>query len=250
MKYSIIHPYFNHTVALPLHLPFWERISKYLGDRRKELEIVLIDDHSPENGKIDISLIKTVSLPITVAHIDDNIIWNVTGARNLGAALAVGQHLIMPDFDYVVTPELIQTLDNTDMSDSSIMRFPLTQYNRNLRYGPYGKVTNSHCNSFVIHKVLFDKVGGYDEDFAGSWGSEDSYFIKHLCKVNGAKKIIMEIPGFFFVLGFQNQGEYTHGRFQQQVNYDLLARKLEEAPARNTTPILRFRHHIVYRNGY
>lgn len=234
---------------LATHLKLWKIVSNSLSINKQSLEIIIVDDHSSVGEEPNVELLKQIDLPITVVKIENDIIWNISGAKNLGASMARYSRLIMADFDFAITPELIVELNRVDLSDPNLMLFPLGQYNRNQKYGPFGKVNRGHCNSFVISKELFNRVGGYDEDFAGAWGSEDSYFL-HLCDVNGARKVEMTSPGFFFHIRDRSLKDITYYRYNMVRNQDLFKRKKNKAAIRNYGPTLRFKHRVIHTQGY
>jgi hypothetical protein len=56
----------------------------------------------------------------------------------------------------------------------------------------YQKYGNPHCNSFLMCKETFWKAGGYDEDFSGCWGNQDSMFHKVSCAPLGLTRVVLK----------------------------------------------------------
>lgn len=144
---TIIHPYYGQKNIVPFHkLDF------------PGVRMVFVDDGSPEALK-----------PLEWAdiyRIEEDIPWNQSGARNLGFHVSEGW-CIYSDIDHVVTKEVIQAIRNRDWDKSCIYWFGRTEN---------GKEIDPAYNCYFIHKEGFDKIGGYDEDFAGGYGFEDTLF--------------------------------------------------------------------------
>jgi hypothetical protein len=241
MIYSVIHPFYNHNETLKLHLPYWLRYFK------GETEIILVDDCSP-NG-LDTTHLDKLSCRVTVARVQKDIPWNVTGARNLGASLAIGKYLIMSDFDCCVHPGLIKTLRTRvqTMKYREVL-WPLLLMQEPTRRTKDGKLRQPHCNSFVMEKQFFNDIGGYDEDFAGGWGYEDSYFHQYQAAYHGATNTVMDAPGYFRYFRGHNHGEYARGRLNEQVNVTKFKDKISREDYKKPNgPTLRFNWDIVYK---
>lgn len=236
--FSVIHPYYNHTTTLPLHIELWNKLPR-------ETQIVVVDDHSPV--PIDLKRIRNeVQCHIKVVWVEDDVVWNDLGARNIGAAVADGDRLIMSDFDCAVTPELMKYLVKYNQPLDTIA-WPCIQFNPNAKYGEHGKIGKFHCNSFVIWKEFFNKIGGYDEDFSGGWGYGDTYFTDCLAPYAGAKKEFLKPPAYFRYFREHNFGEYTVGRPGEQRNAKMQKEKIrnkefEKGPGKT----LRCRYKVLF----
>jgi len=172
-SFSIIHPFYNNpkadfphnTEGLTRHLDNWFGIDQSI---RRRMEIIIVDDHSPE--PINVDMLKNKGFDISVYRILDDINWNVTGARNLGITKAKYDWLFLSDFDFSVT-------------NLTLSGFPEIYKGDNYTYWPelyYPSMRRKrwrcpHPNTFFIKKDVIKKAGMYDEDFAGHWGYEDSF---------------------------------------------------------------------------
>lgn len=238
MRFSIIHPYYNHTDTLPLHLELWKNLPS-------DLEIIIVDDHS--SAPIDLKLIeRNVKQKIKVIWVEDDVTWNDLGARNIGAAVAKGQRLIMSDFDCAVTSQLVQFLKEYDQP-KDVIAFPCLQFNSNNKYGDHGKIGKFHCNSFVIWNEMFKRLGGYDEDFCGGWGYGDIYFTDLMAPHFGLKKAILNPPAYFRYFRGHNFGEYSVGRPGEQRNARMFKEKKKNKQYLNGPgKTLRCRYSIIF----
>lgn len=142
--------------------------SKYSSNIKQKTHFIFVDDCSPT--KINIS---NKELNFTLARIHDDIEWNQAGARNLGVHLSKTPKLILTDLDHIFPEKILEELIKTRIP-KSIYRFKRIQDNKSIY---------RHINTFFCSKYVFYKTLGVDEDFAGHYGCEDTYFIelqKHL----------------------------------------------------------------------
>jgi hypothetical protein len=134
--------------------------------KEQGLKTVIIDDCSP----IPLKPIKGIDC----YRITDDIHWNVTGAKNLGFHVSDGW-IINSDIDHLVTKEVIDQLEAMDKDENTVYLLG--------REYPKGCAESDVWNVYLIHKSAYDKVGGFDEDFAGNYGYEDILFMD-MCRNN------------------------------------------------------------------
>jgi len=182
MKISVIHPFYKHNFALEKHIQNW---NSWEDKYKKSTEIIIVDDGSPES--IDLNLFKKANgLDIKVYRILKDIMWNVTGARNLGITQSTGDWLFPLDFDMSV---LNITLDGIyrENLDSNTTYWPRLWFPSKNK--PH-RMRRPHCNSFFIERETMFNSGLYDEDFAGRWGYEDIFF--HDISLGGVKRKVID----------------------------------------------------------
>lgn len=203
---SIIIPTYHRTLMLIEHLTHLKKeLEKY------NYEIIVINDAKDSS----------VVLPEDLAAITvvDNPKSGVASARNLGASLARYDWLLFLDddmkMDKVNYENYLEHLDSTDfnftvnldwkyssetneeLTQSSFGRFLLSiSYNtlagwNNLKEWPsIGLIEHNglaSCN-LLIHKSVFHKINGYDEQFSHA-GAEDFEFAQRILK-SGVKTYI------------------------------------------------------------
>lgn len=136
-------------------------------EARKGVKTVIIDDGYPEPlGKID---------SIDVYRINEDIQWNQAGAKNLGYHVLDGW-VFYSSMDNIMFYDNWKKLQLLTLNRDSIYFFP---------YMLEGRIIPRHENpydTFLIHADDFNKVGGFDEDFSGEWGYEDTLFYDICCK--------------------------------------------------------------------
>lgn len=172
--FTVIQPYYNHQITFKHQLRNWTKLTKRFGHR---VQYIVIDDGSP-----DFPIWKPdVDFDLRVFRIVDDIPWNTVGAANLGFHQAKYDWVMHLDMDYMFLESTLQYMLNIEL-DPETMYQPFVHY----QTYRYFKVRPPHCNSYLLHKSMFEKAGGYDEDFAGHWGGGDSFFL-HRLKEEGIK---------------------------------------------------------------
>jgi hypothetical protein len=119
--------------------------------------------------------LEDVNVNLDIYRVRENLGYNLAGAKNLGALLAQTDWLFLCDFDYVLPPSSAEKLIEIKPEEGNIY-FPMW-------YKPNGKPATKHENNFLISKWDFWWHGGYDEDFAGFYAYEETYYVSNvLCK--------------------------------------------------------------------
>lgn len=115
-------------------------------------------------------------------------LWHQHGARNLGAHVAQGDWLLMTDMDHVVPAStmseclrIIPTLSKNEVLTFGRVDAPPTLTWKADHWAEFDRTRREdgslkpHVNSFVVSRERYWKVGGYDEDLCGIYGT-DSHF--------------------------------------------------------------------------
>jgi hypothetical protein len=118
------------------------------------LKTVIVDDCSPE----PLDPIEGIK----VYRVLDDIKWNQPGARNLGFHVSEGW-IICADIDHLVTKSMVEELEKIEWKKGHI-------------YFLGREDDDTLHNFFLIHKEDYDSIGGWDEDFCGNYGHDDTYF--------------------------------------------------------------------------
>jgi len=139
------------------HLTLWKSYSE---EAQQQLKIVIIDDHSDKVVNIQ----PDFSLNLNIVRVDQDIYWNLPGARNLAFKLADDDWCVSLDMDHFLSPKVIEEILKLEKHMGTVYRFQRT---RN------GKPHTVHRDSFIIHKKDFWDMGGYDEDMCGCRGANE-----------------------------------------------------------------------------
>ena len=159
---------------MDMHLEVWNKLPEEV---TKQIQFIIIDDGS--DPALDLP---DVNLNLLHYKINEDIPWNVSGAKNLGAHVATTEWIFVCDIDYFLDdiPALLSL--NTD--DLSIMYL----FNRNT--DKFGEQTWS---TFLMSKNTYWEHGGFDEGFAGNWAYEDVEFCCRMMRC-GVNRVLVDSP--------------------------------------------------------
>ena len=161
----IVSVYFSQNKLDFLH-SLLKRYSKYSEDVLASLQIIIVDDGSPT----PITIPENLNMNILLLRIEDDIQWNQAGGRNLGVAYAKSDKILLTDLDHEFPEQTLRHLINKSNPTRKIYKFN--------RVGNNGKRMSSGANIFYLSRSRFLKYNGYDEEFCGHYGFEDTWFYK------------------------------------------------------------------------
>jgi len=124
-----------------------------------QIQFVIVDDGSPLQFEIP-----DFNLNITWLRINENIPWNLGGARNLGSVYAKSDTILLTD--------LRCEFPEVTLSKASRMQNLGRKMFRFYRYSEKQKriLKRTHANSFLMSRGHFFRFHGYDEEFCGHYG--------------------------------------------------------------------------------
>lgn len=145
--------------------------------RKRRLKVIIVDDGSPDPAA---DVPRPEGLPeLEIYRVTEDRPWHQHAARNLGAHVAPEGWMLLTDMDHVLSEEsarlILKRIDKGQLSASAIYMLdrieadtgePTTDDKGNLK---------PHPNSFVVTRETYWRIGGYDEDFCGVYGT-DSLF--------------------------------------------------------------------------
>ena len=169
--------YYNSHKFLSHQVKSWTNFSKAALD---QIQFVIIDDGSAFGHTaadfLRINRNYTKGLDIVVFKIDQDLAWNIGGARNLGFLMANTEWVFMNDADIEVRAETIDFV--TKLINQQDNRFNGTNSEKVYLY--FKRWTEAgvknHPAVMLIKKEHFWMLGGCDEDFVGHYGQTDPHF--------------------------------------------------------------------------
>jgi len=178
MKLTLAFPYYENPDMFQLQQKVWE---SYPAEYKDMFEVIVVDDGSQEAPAINAVLPGNYNARLYRILVD--IPWNQTAARNLAAYEAdTDSWLFLTDMDHVLDKDnfiqLIRRLNEGAFSKEH-------HYTMGRLNGPEKEEYKSHPNSFIMHRSLYLKAGGYDEEYAGQVYATDGMFRRTL---NGVSK--------------------------------------------------------------
>ena len=163
IKLSYIVPlYIDKSQKTPLH-DLISIYSKYNSKILDQIHFVFVDDCSPVPVEID----PETPLNFTLVRVNDDVLWNQGGARNLGVHCAKSNKIIVTDLDIIFPENLLDELLNFYPPKQSIFKFKTIS---NLQ------IVEPHFNVFLLWKDTYMRTKGVDEAFSGRYGYEDVFF--------------------------------------------------------------------------
>ncbi len=171
--FSLIVPFYRNVAMLREQLATWANYPS-------GVSIILVDDGSPEPA---LQIVQQYAAPellprLSLYRIGVDIPWNRGGARNLGTREAVTDWVVHIDIDHILS---VKSAENLLEFDAHYQRWYRFDRYRNGRADEtrrkdkiaddvtFGKI-HPHVDSYLCHRALYWKAGGYNEDFSGCLG--------------------------------------------------------------------------------
>jgi len=222
---TIGHIFYGQHKMLPLHEAAWKRHGE------DSVLYTMIDDASPiplplSFGKKNLSIYR----------VEQDIPWNIAGARNLVFHTAKTEWVFCADVDHVVTPEALSAIMALDRSDPNIVY----TFRRRARDGYVG--VDAIIN-VLMNRARFFEMGGYDEDYSGHYGREETFFLRCLKHHNIS---IVRCDDIYLDWHPKFGGTWKLNR-DKTFNGAIFEKKIEDLQAGRYTnpPILRFDWHLL-----
>ena len=218
----------NQPEIVAEHLRIWDSLAE---DIVKHWELVLVDDCSDEPLNIDRPY-------LTIVRSLDPMQWNY-GVKNLGALKAANDWLLLTNADHVITEKSANQILNLNLNKETVHKF--RRFNPEFTDGRYND--RPHIGTLLINREdLFD-VGGYDEDFCGEYGHDDTFLWD--CLENAGYNIVLHEDikirnhscGSIADADFRSKPEWSRDLTR---NREILNRKRKEAIFKASKPIVRF----------
>lgn len=166
---TLVMAVYRNPIMLQVHYEHIASLPPYI---RGQLYLVLVDDCSPEE-----LVTKPPSRDLGICGFQlyrmlKDIRWNQDACRNIGARYAETEWLLLTDVDHIVPEATWKFLLSQDWDRDVCYTFTRKMMPTLEAYKP-------HPNSWFMSKRLYDRMGGYDERFAGIYGT-DGDFAKRL----------------------------------------------------------------------
>jgi len=166
---TLIMPFYRNCEMLKIHYRNWASWPENL---KEKYNIIIVDDGSPEPA-VDVP--RLYDLPsLSIYRVLEDRLWHQHAARNLGAHVANDGWLLLTDMDHLLTEENAYALSKRVRVLNENIFYMLNRVEVTT-----GKQTTTvdgnpkpHPNSFVMTRDLYWKIGGYDEDFCGIYGTD------------------------------------------------------------------------------
>jgi hypothetical protein len=204
---TMIYPYYENPVFLRKQMGGWLR---YPMDLARNVTLIVVDDGSPTSPALDVFMDDATPFPKRVFRIHEDRPWNWIAARNIGAHEAADGWLLMTDMDHVVPEQTLRSVLYGDHDPSVIYGFSRKEHT--------GQALVPHPNSWLMTREMFWKVGGYDENFSGRYGSDGEY--RRRCAKTARMAILSDV-----LIRHERQGDSSTTRYERKLPEDTAAVK-------------------------
>ncbi|KAG7339762.1 hypothetical protein IV203_025442 [Nitzschia inconspicua] len=196
--------YYSHPAMLLYQLNVF---SSYPESLRSRLKIIIIDDGSPEglwaedylrsggghvvnggndsdsnsnNNSHDNIIPYESLLDLKLVRIDQDIVYNMAGAKNLACHLSETSQILLLDLDLIIPQKAMEQcleLNTTTMIDDDDKRGRRQRQRRLfVNHKFYRNTEKFHPGVTLVDVCAYFAAGGCDEDYSGSYGHEDTDF--------------------------------------------------------------------------
>lgn len=203
---TLIYPYYDNGEMLKIQYEHWDSYSSSVKTR---LDIILIDDGSQKKQAINF-LPKEHDFKLRLYRVKENIPWNQHGCRNLGMKETNTDWNLLTDMDMVVPEETILDCLNYRKTPREFYTFERVKM-------PHKEPYKYHCNSLMIHSETYWKIGGYDEDYCGTYGGDGPFarlLQKHAQRVHLPNSELFYYPRGYLADAGTNEWERT-GKYKK-----------------------------------
>lgn len=150
----------------------------YPDDLKAQIEVIVIDDGSPE-AAIDVP--RPDGLPaLTIGRLADvtdplTPPWRQDAARNRGAHDARGAWLFVTDMDHLLPTAslraLLAQIDRGHDRAYTFLRLDAPDLTPKIKNGE----KHPHPNTYALRKATYWQAGGYDEEACGIYGTDGDF---------------------------------------------------------------------------
>lgn len=229
---TLVMPYYDNPNMLSEQ---YAKLRALPPNYRDLISVVVVDDGSPRAPAFPEDL---AGIGLQVFRIDVDVRWNQDAARNIGVHHAETNWILMTDIDHVVSQDAWKCVLLRKWNE-------LVAYQFHRVSAPEMTAYKHHPNSWLMARSLFNTVGGYDERFAGYYGTDGDFKnrLMALAEIKFIKVPLIRYPRSHIA----DASTTTYARKQGEDGVNIKRIKFErgheEYPAPRT---LTFPYHKVY----
>jgi hypothetical protein len=175
--------YYNDEEHISRHVKKWEEYNDLV-------KFQVIDDGSSIPAK---NFLKETSFPeldSSLYRIEEDIPWNIPGARNLSATVCDTPFVLICDMDQIFDRKAVEKMLALTTLNGGNWFYSFRRFSEDKSLK--SKCGRKTCGTMLLSIKDWWAVGGYDEDMSGSYGHNDPLFRRQLKKV-GLKEVTPEI---------------------------------------------------------
>jgi hypothetical protein len=174
--------YFENPGMLRRQFEFMEQIPVNARDR---VQLIVVDDGSPQWPAQPADC----CIPLQIYRIDVNVRWNQDAARNIAVHHARTPWILLTDMDHMVPRRTWERALNANLDPRYVYKFSRISE-------PEMQIYKPHPNSWLMTRLVWEQVGGYDERFAGFYGSDADFRdrIKKITQIFMFEEVLIRVP--------------------------------------------------------
>lgn len=143
----------------------YELIRSLPSEFKHYIKVIIVDDCSEKNPAFKF---KTGTAVEVFRILPPKVQWNQDAARNIGVHNAITPWVFLTDIDHMVPMSTWEVLIFHGWNENSIYKFKRMSATTDNGLTPY----KPHPNTWFMTKAMYDRAGGYDERFAGYYGTD------------------------------------------------------------------------------
>jgi hypothetical protein len=179
---TLVLPYYDNPRMFVRQQAAW---AAFPADVRARLHGLVVDDASPRWPARPHVVEPSPLASFALYRTGRDVRWNWIFCRNLGVAMAPTEWVLLTDIDHLLPLETLRRLLDGPLDPDVAYRLSRVDAPDLTPYKP-------HPNTWVLHRALFDRVGGYDERFSGYYGT-DGDFRRRMDQVARAVVLLPEV---------------------------------------------------------
>ena len=135
---------------------------------REAIDVVVVDDGSPEPQRAFGPSLVASDVHVRVYRMGIDIPWNQDACRNVAVQHAETQWVLLTDMDHMVPRQTWEVVLTQKLDPECAYTFERVNDPALDAYKP-------HPNSWLMTRALYDRAGGYDERYAGIYGTDGNF---------------------------------------------------------------------------
>jgi hypothetical protein len=186
---TLVYAYYDNPNMYRRQVEEWNAYPERI---KRQLSIIVTDDCSFKWPLRDITE-KPSGIKMKRFQITEKKQWNWLACRNIGAYQAKSDWLLLTDMDHMVSVKsmgkLMDQLYNHHLDKNTVYLFTRVDAPNNTKYKP-------HNDSFLMTKKLYWKIGGYDEELSGNYGTSGRYRNRAFAVARGHYRLPIPLTRF------------------------------------------------------
>lgn len=163
---TIILAYYENPTMLVHQLANLAAMDQELRDK---LRLIIVDDGSPRNPALEVLNDFPRPVDTKLFRMEVDVPWNQDACRNLGVSQTEDDDwLLLTDMDHVAPEKTVRSIMTRKLAADRF--YTLARVS-----APTMETYKPHPNSYVMRKATYDLAGGYDERWAGVYGTDGAF---------------------------------------------------------------------------